>query len=301
MKWNEIIEMDKSAELNQLIADHDLVAHYTSKCKAIEHILPKQEIKFSSLGKTNDPYEFKAHWFGELGSLVPRSDQQNENPSECDIANQKYSEIKNCVTKQIKIFCTTKNSANPFENYLLPSMWAHYGEKHGGVCLLFSKKELSNCLTKYQTSYYGDVEKIEVNYEEFWHSRDYDCAASTQIEPESLDDYVNDKGKLFEHLKNHNFLDYLGRKHPNWQQENEHRWLVFSKNADDFFIDYGDALKAVVLGCEFPLLNHFLDPTPDLSAICTKLKGTDTQLFKLTHERGNFCVSDVARERYENN
>lgn len=285
--------IDDNSELDELIEQNGLVAHYTKKCTAIEHILPTQKIKFSSLQGTNDPYEFKADWLGDLESLVAGDDHE-KNKEQCFEANQKYSEIVKVVKQKIKIFCATRNDREPFLNYSKPRMWAQYGENHGGVCLLFSEEKLNSQIKKYQTAYYGEVETFAMNYDEFYQRPEVINAISVSISPEHLDLYLENNEHLFEHIRKQNVLDYLKRKHPDWKAENENRWLVFSKSADDFLLDYGDALEAVVLGCEFPL-----QPQTEFLKICTQLKGSKTKLFKLTHERGKFCVKDVARERYE--
>ncbi|WP_318468306.1 DUF2971 domain-containing protein [Photobacterium leiognathi] len=118
------------------------VYHYTSVDTAVDYILKDETLLVSCYNKTNDPKETK-DWF-----FIPGS-----NHGRClDKYTPEYlSKIMNPVIKEAThVICFTKDEVltGNFNDmarrgFCKPRMWAQYGDKHKGVCLIFDFKELS--------------------------------------------------------------------------------------------------------------------------------------------------------------
>ena len=100
------------------------VAHYTNTENALKYILPSNELKLSTAGTVNDPYENKMDWFDCDPSTQPIG-------SICDCLDQK-DQIRPLLENHIKLFCVTQYEGGESLYYAIPSMWSHYGDKHKG-------------------------------------------------------------------------------------------------------------------------------------------------------------------------
>jgi len=112
------------------------VYYYTAEEFALSNIV-NQRIKISLLDDLNDPYEF-------LGIDVS------------DIAFRDALEAgRKTVAKRAGVICFTRSWQNPM-------MWAHYGNKHRGICLGFDVDEEHLKKVEYipeQLQYEIDMEK----------------------------------------------------------------------------------------------------------------------------------------------
>lgn len=79
---------------------------------ALEHILPERRMKLSLFDELNDPFELLAHAIGE------------QNMRRAVRAMQAH------FTKHWGLICFS-------DNWRSPVMWAHYADKHHGICLGF--------------------------------------------------------------------------------------------------------------------------------------------------------------------
>lgn len=283
--------MDKQ-ELDSLINENDLVAHYTERCKAMKFIFAKQQIKLSSLKGTNDPYETKQGWLNERESLPTTGWEsgvyENDNFNSREFA-RKHSELQNIIRTQIKILCVTENTDKHYlRNYLRPRMWAQYGGNHKGFCLLFNRRKLCSQIKKRDQFYY-DTDAFPVDYDK-WHCQ-FSPTSSVELGHDKVDEYLADAELFFQDLRSMNIMYYLKRKHPDWRDEKEYRWVVFSKSAaDDFFVEYGDALEAIVLGCEFFIESFSAQERCEQISRIRELLSETTKIFKLDYISGEYKV-----------
>ncbi|WP_018276551.1 DUF2971 domain-containing protein [Teredinibacter turnerae] len=111
------------------------VYYYTAEEFALSNIV-NQRIKVSLLDELNDPYEF-------LGIDVSDPEFRAAMKSGRDL-----------VAKRAGVICFSKSWQNPI-------MWAHYGNKHRGICLGFDieDKHLK------EVEYLSDLVQPEVNME----------------------------------------------------------------------------------------------------------------------------------------
>ena len=86
--------------------------YMTSHKIAVDHILPERRMKLSRFSELNDPFELKAH------SLVEKDMRRLTEVLERDYFSRKG------------VHCFS-------DNWRSPVMWAHYAEKHHGICLGF--------------------------------------------------------------------------------------------------------------------------------------------------------------------
>lgn len=86
--------------------------YMTSHEIAVNHILPERRMKLSRFQELNDPFELKAHSLGEK-----------------DIRG---------VTQMLEREYFSRKGIQCFsDNWRSPVMWAHYAQKHRGICLGF--------------------------------------------------------------------------------------------------------------------------------------------------------------------
>lgn len=78
------------------LENESYVAHYTSLEIALNYILPSNELRLSTAGKVNDPYENKMDWFED--------DASTELTFDCP---DKLAKIRNLLSAHIKLLCVT--------------------------------------------------------------------------------------------------------------------------------------------------------------------------------------------------
>ena len=98
--------------------------YYFTTYKNADDDLKKQHIKISLLKDVNDPYEVSA-------LRVNRENKKELVPTEFLFSK-----------KNIGLICFSSN-------YDCPLMWAHYAEKHTGVCLVFDINKIDVFKVKY--------------------------------------------------------------------------------------------------------------------------------------------------------
>jgi hypothetical protein len=117
--------------------------HYTHWETALMYIIPKGEIKFSPLGKTNDPVEF-SNYSPEVIANTPYNYEQIR---KLLALSKELLEIR----KDVKVASFVRNikSKQPFsKGYLRTRMWSQYAEDSTGVCIVFDKNLLVNSVKR---------------------------------------------------------------------------------------------------------------------------------------------------------
>ncbi|CZL45267.1 TPA: DUF2971 domain-containing protein [Legionella pneumophila] len=223
------------------------VAHYTKALTAIKVILPHQTIKLGDALSVNDPYENKLSWFED----------------DCSTYAEDYvfdrEEAKNILAQRIKLFCTTQCnmvSENEIFSYIhglknsyfsIPSMWAHYGDNHAGICLIFDKEILNEQIKKVS---YDKFLSNEVAYQDYIPHR------SAEVNRNNLKIYLENP-KIFNDFCYPYIRDVFFKKNSCWSYEEEYRWLLLTENEDELLVNYQNSLKAIVLGADFDYENNF--------------------------------------------
>jgi hypothetical protein len=130
-----------------------------------------------------------------------------------------------------------------------PRMWEQYGDKHRGACLLFDKTELERAICAqrpdermryFDNVVYGRDASVEV----FRRKLDAEEILNGEDHARAIRDYIDANHDAFFFLKSNDF-----------ETEYEYRAVLTAGDDDrDEYtcIDYGDALKGVVLGERFP-------------------------------------------------
>lgn len=218
------------------------VVHYTKLTRLIENILPKNEIKISNVCNTNDPYESARDWL-DAENVSMDIESLNDN-------RKLTKKIQEKLSKNIKIFCTTHTedtmSSQISSNhiYCRPRMWSQYGDNHKGACLIFDKDELDECLKIFNTQH---IMSGKVEYPEYM---DFIINDYYNLGLQDMNSILNNSEESFD-LINRNFYLHsrFFKKHFDWKDENEYRWLIYLNNENDIYVDFKKSLKAIVLGC----------------------------------------------------
>ena len=222
--------------------------HFISKKYGLESLSLKR-LKIAQIAQLNDPFEF-------LGIEL-------SNPEHRDLFNQ----IKQDLSKDIGILCFC-------ENYHYPVLWAHYAEKHKGLCLGFdvrieacSKIRYSETRLSVDEFMENQTQRTNAISTEIWSKREQhgikgqndeycelDKFARTSI---SNDVQADDEGRKF-------MMKYLSTKFSHWSYEEEYRLFVplINKHNGLYFWDYGDeiALKQVIIGLNSSILRSEIEP-----------------------------------------
>ncbi|GHA18877.1 hypothetical protein GCM10008090_30650 [Arenicella chitinivorans] len=230
------------------------LAHYTTMPTALEGILRTHSIRFRPITAANDPRESRRRWSG----------------ISWEGANSKFestvlSEFERAQTEYVKMFCFSKSDPNihPLFTqaglcYALPNMWAHYGDRHKGVCLLFDESKIVEMIPP------GKLMAAEsISYDDFF------------LENQSIGSFGNfDQidaefgGNVSEFVKAHiqkEFQPDLLKKDNGWRGEQEFRALIYDRDPDTrehLDLGYGESLVGIVLGIDFsevyiPLIKEY--------------------------------------------
>jgi len=121
-----------SKDLISALANDELIFHFTKREIAIEHILDKQELQFSPLSQSNDPYEYIVKT--TLGTI--------RHPGEIDYqaAKDKPLEYGKFINNFCKVLCFSEsqkkiNTSNSLTwPYTKPRHWAQYPGPSWGAC-----------------------------------------------------------------------------------------------------------------------------------------------------------------------
>lgn len=183
------------------------IFHYTKLATAIEHILPKMQLRTSSLHRMNDPKENQPWSFG--GRNIDYGGSYPETYSHDTHIDHQYK-LGNDIKSSCQIICFVKDE--PEMGFLNEIMWAHYSDNHQGVCLEFDAdifvRENNAQMTEYKFEpvTYGQHERLFFGWER----------------------EMNKEQNIQRFIKAR-YNDLFLRKSKYWERENEQRLLIFSK------------------------------------------------------------------------
>ncbi|WP_157687193.1 DUF2971 domain-containing protein [Burkholderia lata] len=174
--------------------------YYLTAQRWAEKILQEQRFKLSTIHEANDPFEL-------LGASIGAAK-----------ARRAYKALHAHWAQSIGMLCTTKSWDNPV-------MWAHYGDRHRGICLGF------------------DVVDAEI------HQVQYEANKLT-----GLLEHIESGS----HLLEEQFRAILTTKFKDWEYEREWRIFASLKNREAqsglYYLNFAPhfMLREVILGARCP-------------------------------------------------
>jgi len=258
------------------LLDTDLLFHFTKAYIAMEDILYKKEIRFSSLADMNDPYEYKI-----VSSVVSAWGGISR-----ETASEAMSMLRDTILYKSKILSVVRSKGENIKNdyqlvFVKPRLWAQYAEAQYGVCLVFS---LSAFLDKLKREYpqlavYADY--VEYDLSEGKKSsktelRGYDTSLSID---DNIRTHIEIKKK-----------DIFFRKYEDFKDENEYRIVLIDWEDNrnrDIYIDIEEIIRGVILGERF----HDVYEETVKDIVMNKLKAN---LYRISYD-----ASYVALKKYE--
>lgn len=225
--------------------------HYTTREAAFERIVPSRQLRMSPYDRVNDPREAQPWRF--IGASFP-----GESPSESDRHGEAYwrftaeaheiwgSAKLLALTIDAPVDAGYEGAAAAFgRGWARARMWDQYAEKHAGVCLMFDRDKLTESIRSSLASqglaapYCRPVEYSDDGL----HAPllDLNALAGDDVSARVVRTFVEE---------HHDELFFL--KNTDWQTEFEYRFVVTAPDSDFVFVDYDDALEAVIVGHAFP-------------------------------------------------
>jgi Protein of unknown function (DUF2971) len=246
--------VERKYTLNKL---EPLYAHYTSAQVAFEHVLPESRIRLSPYRRMRDPAENK--------DIVPGTGGYGIDADTFDESvRAMISEIK-ARRDRCRLLSLTHNDASAHATFgccwARPRLWEQYADEHRGVCLLFDIERLMRAMqaafgARQIQAWYRAVDYTEAGIagSELRFLRD-DRIFDAAQRADAITDYIEKNAREFFFLKTDDF-----------KTEHEYRIVIMTGDesvapapgspvsfAGEFaYVEYGDALVAVVVGERFP-------------------------------------------------
>jgi hypothetical protein len=219
--------------------------HYTKSSTAVDNIFKTRTLLFGRYTETNDPKEAKS-WEFSLGTNQER-----------DLGRYKIAEVSSWLSAQLKqktrLACFSMDhgplSGDHMKDvhrrgYAKPRMWAQYGERHTGVCIVFDRQKLLHQIDT-QCGSTNLVVSGPVRYQDREVVRGLDnheyMVDIDLLETIGRDQYVR------EHLRTH-IQTLFFEKMTDWRDEHEWRSVVFSSADTDLYLELQDAIVGVMFG-----------------------------------------------------
>ncbi len=231
------------------IESDDAIFHYTKLEIGLEKILPTRKFRLSSMNQTNDPQEYK-NWNFSLSYTGEEIDVKEK-------WEYAHYELNNIIKKKsfIGCFCTNrknicedqfnyKSDKINFYGYKRSRMWAQYGDRHKGMCFVFSKTSVEEHLRKLFST---NVKCLNVQY--FCNDSIYRASV---INGNNLNDYPINEA-IDKHLSQH-YDQIFFSKNIDYRDESEYRIVIIDRDelTDYKVFDYDESLKGVIIGDKFP-------------------------------------------------
>jgi hypothetical protein len=232
-----------------------LLAHYTSAEVAFEHVLPPRRLRMSPYRFMRDPIENK--------DIVPGTGAYGETPDNFDEAYQSALDGIKFLRDECRILSLTHDveAERTFGcSWARPRMWEQYADNHRGVCLVFDgplleynlatafkEHELLAWLEEVRYTPAG-IAGSKINF--FADQRIFEDA---QQRADAVAEFIEDNSDDFFFLKSDDFEtehEFRAVLMPTDGFESEEDSV--SVDGDYAFVDYGDALVAVIVGERFP-------------------------------------------------
>ncbi|MEC7642863.1 DUF2971 domain-containing protein [Idiomarina sp.] len=232
----------------QFLKEHNkYLYHYTSVEKAVKFILKNRTLMFNSLRGTNDPKEYK-NWkfdFHIENNLSPTHEE----------SIQLWHDVSDEIKTKCKVLCFSKDMSGLGENFLndiylrgysKPRMWAQYGDRHKGLCLIFDRERIKSLLIE-QFDKKAELYGSDITYRNSPLKGDIVKSPYTLHYPLLKELGVAEYVKR--HINTHN-SELIFEKSLDWKDENEFRFLMLIDSENNQFLNYNNALKGIVFGAD---------------------------------------------------
>jgi hypothetical protein len=224
----------------------ELLAHYTSAAVAMEYVIPSGQLRLSPYERMRDPVENKY--------VQPGIPMFPEGPAPSSaMCESVWAHVKE-VRDGCRLLSLTRDATDPNipgdtfgASWSRPRMWEQYGDLHRGVCLVFDRQRLENALRRAfprtGTLYTGPVEYSRSGIADSAAEalRGVDVRGDEAAVLDAVASYIED-----------NYDAFFFLKHDDFESEREFRALVTARSDEYLFVDYDDAVQAVILGERFP-------------------------------------------------
>jgi hypothetical protein len=236
----------------------DLLFHYTRRDVVFEHIFDQRQLRLGLLRETRDPREAQEWQFRITGKGRSPFDKYTKE----EVWQAARGNRNRLIKKGVEVLCLTKN-LSPCHGYddldmcvqqhkesagwARPRMWDQYGERHTGICLVLDKAQLAQSVLKSGGKPGIDVFHDSVRYSMLDEEDDMQYAFDIDLdtyEDQGPDEYLLRHRKIFYH-------EFFMRKHVDWRDEAEYRWICFDEDETPRYIDL-NSLVAVIVGYRFP-------------------------------------------------
>jgi hypothetical protein len=221
----------------------ELVYHFTTSDTAINYILENGTLRIGKMQNTNDPTEFSRRLASFKNTTTKTTVDQPVTfflKSSVE-THQSFSDL----FRNTQILCTTCDNhpaSDYFRGYQRLRMWAQYGGRHEGVCLVFEKQAIDAAIRKQLARFNIAAKPIEYS----------------KLTPDELDlcytadiDTLKDEPyDINQHLMTYETQIFF-TKLPDWRDEAEFRWVVRGIKDEEYFVEFKTALKYIVLGIRF--------------------------------------------------
>ncbi|MDY4132854.1 DUF2971 domain-containing protein [Treponema sp.] len=269
----------------------DYVFHYTRYDNAL-NIITTNTIWAYQLSDMNDPVEFRPleNTLSFAGDVD--FEQLKKRHNELTVSNNRrnnkirvlsFSVDDTHIEDEIFKKCVSFDN-NLNHGWARTGMWAHYGDKHKGICLIFNRNKLIEAA---KTNHDIKFEHQKIEYSNNFH--DFEEACSVDLNDINIDkDFTSfymtkDKQK------------YLFQKCMDFISEQEYRFLFISDTFTDkepYKFNFEDALEGVIFSDRFDGNN--LDELKDIS------KKFKVPLFRLQWEYGTPEIYDFYNNDTDN-
>lgn len=222
--------------------------HYTPSETAEKFILTNGTLRFSSLRNTNDPRESK-DWKFSLSSSA-----YDLGKYDCESVSRK---ISMALKDLANLGCFVRDHQNltgdcirdsPKRGFARPRMWAQYGDRHKGVCLVFDKAKFIDSISVNRPQgnvFCGAVTYRDRTFVPRLGPHEFNVEID-RLEKVGLDAYVLE---LLTRYRNELFFEKL----TDWRDENEWRCITLEKEPSPIFFPIEDALVGIVHGADTPI------------------------------------------------
>ena len=225
------------------IDDEGCVAHYTG-FESGRKILASNALRLGRVEHLCDPREYTFGWI-DIDSSV----EDGSSTLELVERHLKTTAAQKRFQKNCRILCTCTRIAGehtfcPVESsaYGRPRMWAQYGGKGEGLCLVLDRNKVQTALEK-KAEHPRYLLEGEVAYYR-WLSQGFG-GASLSSDPDIDWDTVN----VFDLVNENEMIrSTLFRKSIDWRDESEYRWLLYSEESGDVSLQLNQCLAGIVLG-----------------------------------------------------
>jgi hypothetical protein len=222
------------------------LSHYTRAETAFTHIVPSGALLMNSYQRMRDPIESKHLGF--------RTDAWQP----ADEAYDAIARAINAERNRCQLLSFTADAVDaPFDDrwfacsWTRPRMWEQYGENHAGVCLVFDREAVVRQL-RMNTTACGQSWDGEVDYSLPGFAGSVACVlrmGDMPLGPSGYARALEERAVAWLHAR---YRDFFFLKNDDWSAEQEYRFVLRANEDARTLLEYGDSLRAVVLGERFP-------------------------------------------------